>query len=95
LHVHRVLLISALINRTVKSLPIQTLPEIMLEQRGDGRGSITFGPSMPGASWYRGFAWPGMDQRIAPAFDLIPDAKVVADLIRQTQRAAAGARTAG
>jgi hypothetical protein len=84
----RVLIISGLINRTVKTLSLRNLPEITLEQRSDGSGTITFGSSVPFASWYRGFEWPGMNQRMPPAFDLIPDAKAVYDIIRQAQRAA-------
>ena len=82
----RVLVISGLFNRMVKTLPLHTLPEITLEQRRDGSGTITFGTGMPFASWYRGFIWPGMEQRLPPAFDLIPDVKAVYELIRQTQR---------
>lgn len=84
----RVLILTNLFTRKVKSLPLRSLQEIALEQRRDGSGSITFGPSLPFAGWYRGVAWPGMSQRVPPAFDLIPDAKGVYDLIRQTQRAA-------
>src|SRR5215213_1278885 len=84
----RILIIGGLFNRTVKSLPLRSLPEIALEQRQNGSGTITFGSSMPFASWYRGFAWPGMDQRMAPAFDLIADAKAVYEIIRQAQRTA-------
>lgn len=84
----RILIIGGLFNRTVKSLPMRSLPEIGLEQRHDGSGTITFGASQPFANWYRGFAWPGMDQRMAPAFDLIADAKAVYETIRQAQRTA-------
>lgn len=82
----RILIIGGLFHRTVKSLPLRSLPEITLEQRHDGSGTITFGASMPFATLYRGFVWPGMDQRMAPAFDLIVDAKVAYEIIRQAQR---------
>ena len=84
----RILIVGGLFNRTVKSLPLRSLPEIALEQRQDGSGTITFGSSMPFASWYRGVAWPGMDQRMAPTFELIPDAKAVYEIIRHAQRTA-------
>ena len=84
----RILIIGGLVNRTVKSLPLRSLPEIALEQRQDGSGTITFGSSLPFASWYRGFAWPGMDQRMAATFDLIANAKAVYEIIRQAQRTA-------
>ncbi len=82
----RVLIIAGLLNRTVKTLPLQTLSEIALQQNADGSGTITFGSGAPFASWYRGFAWPGMDQRLAPAFERIPEAKHVYELIRKAQR---------
>lgn len=82
----RILIITGLFSRTVKTLPLQTLGEISLRQHADGSGTITIGPEMPFASWYRGFAWPGMDQRLAPVFEGIPEAKQVYELIRKAQR---------
>jgi Bacterial PH domain len=82
----RILIISGLFTRTVKSLPLRTLPEITFEQRNDESGTITFGQSYPFASWYRGISWPGMDQRLAPAFDLVPNARTVYEIIRQAHR---------
>jgi hypothetical protein len=82
----RVLIIAGLFSRTVKTLPLQTLSEISLRQYADGSGTITFGPEMPSASWYRGFAWPGMEQRLTPAFERIPEAKQVYELVRKAQR---------
>lgn len=84
----RVLIIGGLFSRTVKTLALRSLPEIALVERRDGSGTITFGSGMPFAEWYRGFAWPGMDQRMPPAFELIPDAKAVSEMLRQAQRAA-------
>jgi hypothetical protein len=82
----RILIIGGLLNRTVKTLPLRSLPELSLEERRDGSGMITFGATFPFTSWYRGFAWPGMEQRLPPAFDLIADAKAVYEIIRQAQR---------
>jgi hypothetical protein len=82
----RVLIIAGLFSQAVKTLPLQTLGELVLEQRADGSGTITFGSGIPFASWYRGLAWPGMDQRLPPAFERIPEAKHVYDLIRRAQR---------
>lgn len=84
----RIVIIGGLFNRMVKSLPLRSLPELALEQRHDGSGTITFGSSMPFANWYRGLAWPGMDQRLSPAFEIIADAKAVYEIIRQAQRTA-------
>lgn len=84
----RVMIITGLINRTVTTLPLGSLSEIALEQRRDGSGTMTFGTSTPFAFWYRGIRWPGVEQRLPPAFDLIPDAKTVYEIIRQAQHAA-------
>jgi hypothetical protein len=83
----RILIISGLLSRTTKSLPLHTLSEISLQQYRNGSGTITFGAGLPFAGFYRGFAWPGMDQRLPPAFDGIPEANHVYTLIRQTQKA--------
>jgi hypothetical protein len=81
----RILIVAGLFSRTVKSMPLHSFGEVTLQQHASGRGTITFGPSLPFATWYRGFAWPGMDRRLSPAFEHIDDAKHVYDLIRQTQ----------
>ena len=56
----RVIIISGLLNRNVRTLTLKTLPEISLNIKGNGRGTITFGASLPMASWSAGLAWPGM-----------------------------------
>ena len=84
----RVLLVGGLFNRTVKTISLRTLGEISLQEHSNGYGTITFGSSLPFAAWGRGFAWPGMEQRLPPAFDHIPEAKYVYDLIRRTQQSA-------
>jgi hypothetical protein len=72
--------------RQVKSLDLRTLSDVTLEleQRRDGSGTITFGPSAPWGSWYAGTAWPGV--RPPAAFEMVPDAKRVYELIREAQR---------
>jgi hypothetical protein len=82
----RVLIVAGLFSRTVKTLPLATLGELVLVRHADGSGTITFGSGVAFASWYRGFAWPGMEQRLPPAFERIPDAQQVYDLIRRSQR---------
>lgn len=72
---------------STKSLPLRTLSEVQLRERGDGTGTITFGPQPFGA--FAGASWPGAPQ--VPTFDLIPDARRVYDIIREAQRAATSA----
>lgn len=81
----RAIIISGLFSPTIKSLSLRTTSDIALEQYRDGSGTITFGNSMPFAGLYRGMPWPGMDRRLAPEFERIPDARVVYQIIRQAQ----------
>lgn len=87
----RILIGSGLWAPEVKSLDLRTLSDITLQERRDGSGTITFGPTHPFAALYAGTAWPGMAQ--APSFEMIPDARRVYELIREAQRSTA--RSAG
>ena len=46
----RVLIVSGLLSRTVKSLNLRTLSDISLSEKGSGEGTITFGPQNPFAT---------------------------------------------
>lgn len=83
----RVLIVSGLLSRKVKSLNLRTLSDISLSQSGSGEGSISFGPQRPFASMFGG-SWPGAEQQLGPRFDLISDAKLVYEKIRDAQRSA-------
>jgi hypothetical protein len=84
----RVIIISGLFSRDVRTLSLQALSDINLSLKSDGRGTITFGPSHPLASWYSGLAWPGAGRyrNMAPTFETIDNAKQVYELIRRAQR---------
>jgi hypothetical protein len=82
----RAIIIFGLFSPTIKSLSLRTTSDIALEQYRDGSGTITFGSSMPFAGLYRGMPWPGMDRRLAPEFERIPDARSVYQTLRQAQQ---------
>ena len=83
----RVLIVSGIFSRKVKSLNLRTLSDISLSERSNGEGSISFGPQQPFASMLGGMSgWPGAEQFIGPRFDLVPNAKSVYDIIRNVQR---------
>jgi hypothetical protein len=42
----RVIIISGLSSRTVKSLQVQTLTDVSLSEEASGTGTVTFGPNM-------------------------------------------------
>jgi Bacterial PH domain len=82
----RVLIVSGLFSRSVKSLQLRTLSDISLAERSDGTGTITFGAAPP---WWSGMAgWPGYSRSQSPSFDSIANARDVADRIRVAQREA-------
>ena len=81
----RVIIISGVFRRNVKSLNLRTLTDVSLGERADGSGTITFG-QQPAFYWHmHGMGpWPGMP--VIPSFELIPNAKEVYDTLRNAQR---------
>ncbi|MHA6204792.1 hypothetical protein ACXU4B_10235 [Dyella soli] len=63
----RVIILSGLFNREVKSLALTTLSDITFTGRSDQRGTITFGPSVFGLSMMGSAPWPGAGKRIFDA----------------------------
>ena len=82
----RVIIVSGLFSKKVKSLNLRTLSDISIDEKSDGSGTITFGPSHPASQWYSGARFPGGSQQFAPAFEMIPNAKNVYEMIRTAQR---------
>lgn len=84
----RILIISGLLTRSVKSLNLRTLSDVSLNERPDGSGTITFGQGNPYYWWFQGMGWwPGMPAA-TPAFELIPRAKEIYEMLRDAQRTA-------
>ncbi|HLH91520.1 MAG TPA: PH domain-containing protein [Xanthobacteraceae bacterium] len=82
----RVLILSGLWSREVRSLAVSTLGEIDVSARASGWGTIMFGRSPYPSMTIPG--WPGSRRYVPPMFEMIPDVNDVAKLIRDTQRAA-------
>jgi len=85
----RIIILSGIFSRQVKSLQLRTLSDISLNQGSGDVGTITFGPSqntmnifMPSGSW------PGAARYAPPSFDLIERPKEVYNIIRQAQKGA-------
>lgn len=80
----RVFIVSSAVSKQVKSLPLQTLGELALQESRDGSGTIVFGPAVP----YSGVmvpGWLGASRRAAPSFDGIQRVRDVYELIRKAQ----------
>jgi hypothetical protein len=84
----RILIVSGLFARRIKSLTLRTLTDITLTERPDGLGTLTFGPTHPFGLWFAPAAWPGAGQFAPPAFDQVEHAKQVYDIIQETQKTA-------
>lgn len=85
----RVIIVSGLSKRTIKSLSLRTLTGISVSESSDGSGSISFGSTMPYGAMFNGMPWPGMEQRLGPRFDPIEGVRAVHLLIRDAQKNAA------
>jgi len=83
----RVIILSGLMSREVKSISLEGLMEMSLVEHSDRSGSITFGPANPMSTVWAGTAWPGMGKKFSPAFDLVEDVRRVYNIIRDAQKA--------
>ena len=83
----RIIIVSNLFGRKLKSLNIRTLQDITLEQKSDESGTITF--NSPEKQWWNNNAWFRQGQPELPSFEMIQEAKKVYEIIREAQRRAA------
>lgn len=83
----RILIVSGLFGRNVKSIGLKNLSEINLKLNNDGSGTLSFGPVQPLTAWTTGFAWPGMGGKYSPpAFEMIEQARQVYEQVLKAQR---------
>lgn len=80
----RLIIRSGIFSQKVKSLNIRTLSDISYAEKADGSGTITFGSSLSTFGMNRTMFWPGMKR--TPSFDLIPDVRIIYDIIIKLQR---------
>lgn len=82
----RILIVDGIRRETVRTSRLGDLADISLSIHSDGAGTITFGSSSMPEMLRSLSSWPGVRERMGLHFDLVPDAKVVFDLIRSAQR---------
>ena len=81
----RAIIVSGIFSRSVRSINLETTPEITLSERPDRSGTITFGsPPAYGRSGQRDLLFPGMSGQAA--FDMIDDARTVYDIIEKAKQ---------
>jgi hypothetical protein len=81
----RVIIVSGSSPRAVWSLNLNTLTDIMLTERADGSGTITFGPLPPWYGWYAGQQWLGSGCPGSRQLDLAGDVRHVYEVILSAQ----------
>ncbi len=84
----RIIIVSGVFARRVKSLSIDTLSDVSLTERRDGSGTITFGPLPPFYGWFAGTGWPVFGHDSVPSFELAAESREVYEIVRRAQRAA-------
>ena len=82
----RIIIISGLFRKKVKSLSLKNLSEVSLSEKSDHSGTITFGSGNPLYSMFGGMSWPGMSQHLPPSFEMIENAKSVHEMLRSAQK---------
>jgi hypothetical protein len=86
----RAIIVSGLFSRTVRSIDLQSTPEITLSEKADNSGTINFGP-VPYGWGSRRDPWSfGMPSQ--SAFEMIANARGVYEIIQQTKSANAPPR---
>lgn len=81
----RIIIVSELWGRKIKSLNLHKLPELTLEEKSAGNGTITFGSVTPYNAWNNS-SWPGNQQTQLPSFEMISNARQIYNLIQETQQ---------
>ena len=82
----RIIIVSNLFGRKLKSLNIRTLQDITLEQKSDESGTITFNSLENEKHWWNRSRRGGPE---LPSFEMIQEATKVYEIIREAQRRAA------
>jgi hypothetical protein len=82
----RVIVVSGLRTRQVKSLQLRTLSDVSLSEQNDRRGTIMLGPLPAGYRSYAFAGWPGMSSRLPPSFEMIENARAVYEILTKAQR---------
>ena len=80
----RIIIATRTFGASVKSLDARTLFGVTCDAKADGSGTITFGPTTFATSMYAGTPWPGV--KLPPAFEMIPDASRVYEIVRNMQK---------
>jgi hypothetical protein len=80
----RAIIVSGVFSRSVKSIDLRTAPEILLSERRNGSGTITFGAT-PFGGWMQRNPWGFGTSSATPSFEMIEDVRSVYRIIEQVR----------
>jgi hypothetical protein len=83
----RVLLITNTVQRSVKTVPLDGMPEISLRERRDGRGTIVLGGDRGGSTWFAGNLNGGGPYGAPPTLEWIEGARAVQEILLDARHA--------
>ena len=81
----RVIILSGITQRQVKSLNLKAVSDITVSEKPNGQGTILLGATSFVESVYGGMAWPGVPKG-APKLESIDEAKRVYSVLLEAQR---------
>ena len=84
----RAIIVSGFFSSNVKSVDLRATPEILLSERHDGSGTITFGAT-PFGWWMQRSPWGFGSSSATPSFEMIEDVRSVYKIIDQIRAAKA------
>jgi hypothetical protein len=82
----RVIIVSGLSRRVVRSLNLDTLTDVILSERPSGSGCIILGPRPPFWGWYVGQEWAGASWPGVPQLELAGEVRPVYQVILAARR---------
>lgn len=83
---HRIIIKSGIFNESIQSLNCKTLSNITLNEKSDKSGTIILGNDNGFSELFRGTGWPGTNQKMAPAIEMIANARSVYQKIIEIQK---------
>lgn len=83
---NRIIIKTGVFKKSIKSLNIQTISDVTLNEKGNGSGTIILGPEPGFSGMFRGTGWPGANKTMAPSLEMIPDVRKVYRTITDLQR---------
>lgn len=81
----RVVIVSGIFNKDVKSLSLKAMSDVSLSEKQNGSGTIVFGQENPMMAMFMGGGMPGMGGSMTPKFEHIDHARQVYNQIRAQQ----------